>query len=146
MHMHVCAPAELGPPTAYLSATIAADAEELAQTRRAVRGWLAASGLTETADSAVLLMNELATNVQQHAPGPARLRLFLRPGLLRCEVLDSHRALPVLVSADTDAEGGRGLRLVDALALCWGSVPAGRGKAVWFELPVPRAARETPTR
>ncbi|WP_245654388.1 ATP-binding protein [Streptomyces violens] len=143
MLMHVCAPAELTSPTAYLSATIAADAEALAQTRRAVRGWLAASGLDEAADSAVLLMNELATNVQQHAPGPARLRLFLRPGMLRCEVLDTHRTLPVLVNAGADAERGRGLHLVDTLALCWGSVPAGRGKAVWFELPLPRAARET---
>jgi hypothetical protein len=32
------------------------------------------------------------------------------------------------------ATGGRGVALVDTLALRWGSQRAGSGKTVWFEL------------
>jgi hypothetical protein len=37
--------------------------------------------------------------------------------------------------SDTDQlGGGRGLKLVEALAASWGVAPDGKGKAVWFEL------------
>ncbi|WP_196942807.1 ATP-binding protein [Streptomyces sclerotialus] len=138
------APADLSTVTTYLSTAISAMADGPLLARRAVRSWLTRAGISEEADSALLLTNELVTNAQQHAPGPARLRLFLRNGLLRCEVLDSYRALPVLVHPYMDKERGRGLGLVDALALCWGSTLARRGKTVWFELPVPSAVAGAP--
>ncbi|GAA0448627.1 MULTISPECIES: ATP-binding protein [Streptomyces] len=141
---HVTVPAGAGVATAYLSSAISPEAEGLALLRRAVRGWLTAAGIAGQADSALLLMNELTTNAQQHAPGPARLRLYLRHGLLRCEVLDIHPNKPQLIAAHIDSERGRGLRLVDGLALAWGSAPAHGGKAVWFELPVACAMWRVP--
>jgi hypothetical protein len=35
------------------------------------------------------------------------------------------------------AESGRGLLIVDALATAWGSSPAGRGKTTWIEMTLP---------
>ncbi|MET7842899.1 hypothetical protein ABZT45_30650 [Streptomyces sp. NPDC005356] len=35
---------------------------------------------------------------------------------------------------DTDAEGGRGTELLDALAEAWGNLPTAIGKTIWFEL------------
>ena len=70
--------------------------------------------------------------------GPARvdtrigLRLFRRAGEVMCAVLDPSDAAPVLKAPGQDAECGRGLQLVDALADIWGWSPVvGRGKAVW---------------
>ncbi|MEV0598428.1 ATP-binding protein [Streptomyces sp. NPDC050315] len=140
------APADLSPGTTYLSTAISAMADGPLLARRAVRRWLTAAEISEEADTALLLTNELVTNAQQHAPGPARLRLFLRHGLLRCEVLDSYRSLPVLIRPYTDHERGRGLGLVDTLALCWGSTLARHSKTVWFELPVPSAVEKAPKR
>lgn len=41
---------------------------------------------------------------------------------------------------EDEAEGGRGLLIVSALADTWGNSPGGRGKTVWFELPTPLRA------
>ena len=38
--------------------------------------------------------------------------------------------------AGENDEGGRGLYLVDQLAIRWGSRPTEDGKAVWFEMPI----------
>jgi two-component sensor histidine kinase len=108
----------------------------LRQARDRTRSQLAAWGIVEQADTAVLLVNELVTNVLCHAPGPVRLNLFLENGILHCEVLDGHRTRPRPGRADVQDESGRGLRLVEALAGRWGSHPVDEGKAVWFELSV----------
>lgn len=136
MLMHEYAPTDHRPAPARFSAAVPAGGEGLARIRRDVRAWLAARGVTDEAETAVLLVNELVTNAQQHASGPARLRLFLRAGLLRCEVLDAHPSLPELCRPDDGDEDGRGLALVEALALRWGAIAAGRGKVVWFDLMV----------
>jgi hypothetical protein len=58
------------------------------------------------------------------------------------EVRDSDPYPPVptaLLDDDAgnlEAESGRGLLIVDALASAWGSSPAGRGKTTWFEVGV----------
>jgi hypothetical protein len=44
------------------------------------------------------------------------------------------RSLPVVRSPGPDAEGGRGLLIVSALARSWGTEPLSAGKCVWFEL------------
>jgi hypothetical protein len=55
------------------------------------------------------------------------------------------RALPVLVAAaGAEAESGRGLALLDALALRWGVEQEAGRKTVWCELLVP--VPETPER
>jgi len=50
------------------------------------------------------------------------------------EVFDSDLRLPRIRMAGENDEGGRGLYLVDQLAIRWGSRPTDEGKAVWFEM------------
>lgn len=84
-----------------------------------------------------LVLSELVTNAVLHARVPARLiKVQLQPegDQLRIEVHDASRERPVLRSAvDGDEESGRGLRLVEALAVAWGCCPrqGGIGKFVW---------------
>jgi hypothetical protein len=57
---------------------------------------------------------------------------------LLCEVDDDDHELPILLHAGPDAETGRGLRVVSVLARAWGTSRTSAGKAVWFELTLPR--------
>jgi anti-anti-sigma factor len=84
---------------------------------------------------AVLLADELVTNAVVHAYTDIRLRLELRGDRLHIGVRDGGPRLLRLVSPDTEAEGGRGLWLVEQLAEAWGvhHHPSG-GKVVWCTL------------
>ena len=100
----------------------------------------------ETAETAELLVSELVTNAVRFAGDPARtlryseradaslISLSLRhftQGLL-IEVWDTDNSPPVLCDVDADAENGRGLMLVDALAKKWSYFyPPGGGKVVY---------------
>ncbi len=60
---------------------------------------------------------------------------------MRVSVSDGLPAEPRARTADLDAEGGRGLALVDVLSDRWGvreeAEESVTGKAVWFELAEP---------
>ncbi|MHA5050258.1 ATP-binding protein [Streptomyces sp. SD15] len=90
-----------------------------------------------------LVVGELAANAVQHGHVPGRdfrLRLGLDEvaGLVRIEVADAATAKrpPVAPpSSYPDGESGRGLLLVDVLAVRWGSTPRHPvGKTVWAEV------------
>jgi anti-anti-sigma regulatory factor/anti-sigma regulatory factor (Ser/Thr protein kinase) len=86
-------------------------------------------------DRAVLLANELVTNAVVHARTELRLRLELCGDWLHIAVHDGGPRLLRLVSANPEAEGGRGLRLVAELARAWGVQPdPDGGKVVWCTL------------
>ncbi|MEV8527545.1 ATP-binding protein [Streptomyces sp. NPDC052000] len=87
-------------------------------------------------------MAELAANAVLHAYVSGRgfelgLELY-GDGVLRIEVTDTRadRTLPVVASAaPDDAESGRGLLLVQALADHWGTTPGpSPQKTVWAQL------------
>lgn len=115
--------------------------------RRFTRSTLTRWGLNPLIDDAEVIVAEFVANAMCHAGqdspqdgerGPARgdtrigLRLFRRAGEVMCAVLDPSDAAPELKAPTQDAECGRGLQLVDALADVWGWSPmVGRGKAVW---------------
>jgi anti-sigma regulatory factor (Ser/Thr protein kinase) len=92
-------------------------------------------------DPARHVVAELAANAASHGRVPGRdFRLTLRliGDVLRIEVADTRGAcLPELRQPAPDAESGRGLLLVDALAHSWG-VDEDRfpRKTVWAELHV----------
>ncbi|MGN9793597.1 ATP-binding protein [Streptomyces sp. OZ13] len=93
---------------------------------------------TETSEAVGHIVAELAANAATHGQVPGRdfeLRLLLsEPGILRIEVSDTRsERLPPLVPepATPDAESGRGLLLVVALADAWGVTPRCVGKTVW---------------
>lgn len=83
-----------------------------------------------------------APHVVRHGHVPGRdihLRLTRTGSTLRIEVTDTRsekRPCPGPMAADADAESGRGLLLVAALASDWGVTPrpTAPGKTVWAEL------------
>ncbi|MGW0993666.1 ATP-binding protein [Streptomyces sp. NPDC002523] len=110
---------------------------ELTSVRRARRlvtaqlGDWAVGHLTDTAE---LLVSEVVTNALCHTRGPLRLNLRLTHSRLLCEVEDTEPACPARNAVDPDAEGGRGIELLDLLADAWGSMGTATGKTIWFEL------------
>ena len=90
----------------------------------------------EASEYAVLLVSELVTNAMRHGGEPIRLVADITSSGIRVEVYDGNSdAFPAIRDIRPDAPGGRGLRLVDALADRWGTTEvAGDGKFVWFEI------------
>ncbi|MFI1566194.1 ATP-binding protein [Streptomyces sp. NPDC020490] len=114
-----------------------AEPTEVAALRRAMRLHLGIWGLHQLVDEAQLCVSELASNVITHVgPGtPATLAVSMSGVHLRIEVHDPDtRALPTLLDAKADSEGGRGVALVDALADRWGVQVRPDGKVTWCEL------------
>ena len=92
----------------------------------------------DTRFAARLLVSELFTNAVKYGrPGDARVRLSLEIGdsHVRGEVADHGRGFPEthVPMPDQDAESGRGLAFLDAIADRWGVIHDGEN-CVWFEL------------
>ena len=88
-------------------------------------------------DRAVLAASELVTNAVVHTKGPLRLRLALRGERLLLAVADQSPRLLRLAAGpgDPEAEGGRGLAVVEQLAVAWGvHHPPEGGKIIWCVL------------
>ncbi|MFE5143265.1 ATP-binding protein [Streptomyces fagopyri] len=104
--------------------------------RRAAASQLDRWGMSTAAGEAELLVTELATNVVKHVGegASATLVIELRGERLRLEVHDKSRVLPSPNAADCYSECGRGLHLLAALAVDWGTVLTAAGKAVWCEI------------
>ncbi|TXS35169.1 ATP-binding protein [Streptomyces sp. uw30] len=111
---------------------------EVRQLRRAAVAQLSQWGTPVAADEAELLVTELATNVVKHVGKRASATLILEwhGERLRIEVHDKSPAMPAPNPGGSDAECGRGLQLVAAMALDWGAVLTAAGKAVWCEIPI----------
>ena len=107
---------------------------------------LARWDLTDVTDSACLLLTELVTNAVVHAQSQVHVVAAVADGVVEVGVADQAPAsrlpgLPDLtpsheVSVAGLPERGRGLALVAHLADAWGVADLGRGKQVWFRLPV----------
>ncbi len=89
---------------------------------------------------AVLLVSELVTNSVLHADsrlpgGTVTVTVTGTAGTARVEIRDAGGpTLPRLKEEPGVAEGGRGLRLVDALAARWGYRCDAAGLTTWFEV------------
>ncbi|MEU8503385.1 ATP-binding protein [Streptomyces brevispora] len=97
---------------------------------------------TRLSDTVALLVAELTANAVLHGRVPGRdfeLRLSYadESGVVRVEVSDTHETRPdpsAVSSSDADADGGRGLLIVESIAARWGvSDRVGPGKTVWAE-------------
>ncbi|MEU8587266.1 SpoIIE family protein phosphatase [Streptomyces sp. NPDC048664] len=114
---------------------------------KAARGFVAdrlrSWGLPEVADDLQLAVSEIVTNALVHAGSDVDVRLRAFPDRLRLEVRDSDSNPPVpsplSVSEEgsAEAEHGRGMCIVQALAGQWNSSPNGRGKTVSLDMPLP---------
>ncbi|MFK4224074.1 ATP-binding protein [Streptomyces sp. NPDC019890] len=122
--------------------------QRLSATRRGARlarhlavhqldGWGIPHG-SDVSDSAAQIVAELTANAVTHARVPGRdfeLRLALTTTTLRIEVSDARGDRePEPRAPVPDAESGRGLQLVEALATAWGAKDRTIGKTVWAEL------------
>lgn len=117
-----------------------AEPAEVCLLRKAAAAQLDQWGMREAADEAELLVTELATNVIKHVGEgtSATLILELQRERLRVEVHDKSREIPSLRTAGCDEECGRGLYLLAALAVDWGTVLTAAGKSVWCEVSLDR--------
>ncbi|MDQ1705361.1 MAG: hypothetical protein QOF18_1727, partial [Frankiaceae bacterium] len=106
------------------------------QARVVVTDVLTDWGLDRLIDAATLLTSELVTNGVRHAGTGMRLVLTRLDGRrVRVAVTDRAPGVNVrLLKSTNEAEGGRGLFLVEHLSNGWGSVADSEGKTVWFEL------------
>ncbi|MFC7330134.1 ATP-binding protein [Marinactinospora rubrisoli] len=111
-----------------------------------LRDW----GMAHLIETTELLVSELVTNavnatggITTRTPRYTELRrlrsvvlqLRVEDDALRVSVWDSDPGPPMLRRPGPDAEGGRGLYLVDMISRRWGHYrPAGTGKVVWCEL------------
>ncbi|MGY1837732.1 MULTISPECIES: ATP-binding protein [unclassified Modestobacter] len=112
--------------------------------RRLVRDVLRTWEAPQDREYAELLVTELVANVVDHAgSGSFTLELALSGAWLRIGVVDGSAVRPVVRELDHEAERGRGMRLVDAIAHRWGAEDHRGGKRVWFEL-APAAVGEPP--
>ncbi|MER7106357.1 ATP-binding protein [Streptomyces sp. NPDC000229] len=114
-----------------------AEAEEVSGLRNVIRTHLRLWGLSKQVDAAQLCVSELVANVITHvgAGTPTTLAVSMSGTHLRIEVHDPDtRALPTLIQAGPDAECGRGMGLVDAVADRWGVQLRADRKVTWCEI------------
>ncbi|MEV7218068.1 ATP-binding protein [Kitasatospora cineracea] len=129
-------------------------------TRDVLERWQAPPGLIDTV---LLVVSELVGNAVRHPTGtkqPERLTssqlakvqligldLQLRGRAVLVQVADRDARPPVRQEADTEAESGRGLFLVEHMSDQWGYYhPSAGGKVVWAETsPDPMAHRRPAT-
>lgn len=104
--------------------------------REFVRAVLALSTHRDLEEAALLCVTELVANVAQHAPsGQCTVSVLDEPDDLVIEVSDSADQIPVMGPLSLEAEHGRGLRIIDALADRWEVRPKpDDGKSVWLRL------------
>ena len=98
--------------------------------RRALESWRE----PDLADTVALLLSELVTNAVVHAASAPNVAIHLLPDRVHVEVSDRDSTPVTTRAATPDAESGRGLALVEALAERWGQVELPDGKVVWFDL------------
>jgi len=85
-------------------------------------------------DSVILSLTELVTNSIRHGTGPVDIELAGDADSLILAVGDCSDDLPRQRDARSDAEGGRGIVVLESVTTRWGvrPLPAG-GKTVWCE-------------
>ncbi len=118
------------------------DLQSAREARRFVVTTLRAWACEPLVDSVSLLVSELVTNAVIHAHSAVELVLHLSPDKVRVEVIDAANMGVHRRDAASDAQSGRGMALIEALASSWGIDSLLSGKSVWFEVsrPVQKAS------
>ncbi|NBH05219.1 ATP-binding protein [Amycolatopsis sp. SID8362] len=110
---------------------ISAELTELARVRQWVRSVLC--GLpASVVSTAVMVVDELASNALRHGRAPYHVRLLPGVAKLRIEVDDGGGETARRRTPSDD--GGRGLLLVERCAAAWGQLRRAGGKTLWAEL------------
>ncbi len=133
-----------------MRAELPADLTSPRQARAAIRQALAAWHLDQLSGDTELLASELVANAAEHGDGHPiglSLRRHAEPGGhsgVTCEVTDTAPRIPQQrQEAGPDAERGRGLTIVAALADSSGVRASQAGKTSWFTLALTDRAHRT---
>ena len=86
-------------------------------------------------DDLQLVVSELVTNAVRYAEPPVHVEIEAGDDAVTIAVVDGSPGRPAAKDADRDAEGGRGLLLIDLLAAETGVRPQPPGKTMWASLP-----------
>lgn len=125
----------MSPPDLVSSLPLPADASAPAAARRHSREVLRRWQLRELIEPTLLVVSELVTNAVRHGRPPVRLRLRGGERDVRVEVQDAYPTLGADAATGKDAESGRGLEIVKALASSCGIEPVPEdGKVAWAQL------------
>lgn len=107
----------------------------LAAARQFVKSVLIGWGFDnmQRVDDAVLIADELVANAVRHGGGCLRLEVHARDAEITVCAVDGSAVVPR--RRDPDDNGGRGLRIIEALGQAWGveDLPRG-GKRVWVRI------------
>ncbi|MFS8099545.1 ATP-binding protein [Lentzea alba] len=125
----------LNDPLAEVQVTLTAEGGSCARARQVVRDAASSWGLSEDlSDDAQLVVTELVSNGIDHGEGLITLTVSRRESGMLVEVRDESTKPPLLRPVDPSSARGRGMQLVQALSVRWGTTPDTRGKVVWAEL------------
>ena len=110
-----------------------------ATSARAARQFLQQASCAEhmatVLEDAQLLVSELVGNAVRHGLPPIEVAVkCVGEKCLEVRVRDTGREPPTARPGGVEAEGGRGLQLVDLLSSDWGTETDALGKTVWFRL------------
>ncbi len=118
-----------------VSCSLPAHGAVLALGRQVARAASARWPDCEATEAVVLVLSELLGNAVKATTGSTvALRLSWTPRRVRVEVDDDSPLPAVARHADVQEEGGRGLWLVEVVAVRWGWQVRERGKCVWAEI------------
>ncbi|AXG78277.1 ATP-binding protein [Streptomyces paludis] len=133
LEAHGALPSPTGRP-AYTQ-TLPCAPESARRARLLVSAACTAWELAGLVDSATLIVSELLANSVEHS-GSRLVRVVVshpEHGRVRVAVADNSRTQPTPRTAPDNAEDGRGLAVVQALADRWGTDVRRWGKLVWAE-------------
>ena len=125
------------PPTsdAVLQLALPPDPPSVGDARRALDDYSRSRDVPDDlAQSGVLAISELVTNAVLHAHTPILVLADYDRGTLTLAVQDGEATLPMLLPADPEREGGRGVAIIDHLGGTWGIQRTVLGKMVWVSL------------
>lgn len=118
-----------------------ADPVAPAQARAVVRDLLVRWGFRDLVDEAILVVSELVANSVEHAGSVCAVLVDRAEGSIRIEVRDQATGTerPAVQPREPghQADRGRGLMIVSALASDWGVEATERSRSVWVELARP---------
>ena len=128
--------AVVGEPSGPLTAWCRFEATPVAigAARRFVARTLERWGWGDVVEDAAVVVSELATNAVLHARSAFHVSIDHAAEGIRIAVHDDSPVVPSPRAYSETSATGRGLRMVDALAARWGTVPRPDRKIVWAEL------------
>lgn len=112
------------------------DVASVAAARRFVSSVLADLGFDHLVDAAALLTSELVSNAVLHTRSAPTVRVVSDDPCVKIEVHDRSAMMPARKRYGLDAATGRGLLLIETLALDWNAELTEAGKRVWFTLDI----------